>query len=589
MLPEGEKVCVIIQLNNETQDDCLYEWLLPPYMISGIRIMPRVFEIKAKSYTTCIMQYHAAFRPYGPFSFEEVEKELIDTYDSSYLVNLNNVHSDEADTTGYVNPFIRDKVKNEIQGLLSANAEQDKKKKAPEKPKKEEKKLDPKKDKKQIEEEELRKKAERERLEREKEEALAKRVQEFDKVKELELFGATIESFDETTELAKSEHSKFVIPIFYKNLSSKGQLKKAFVEVKTTCVEKLLVFDKSEINFGEVSVKTRKTVNLTLQNKSDKAVDVQMRPLIVSNCFQIINAVREIPPNSSYNFIVEFYPLRDLPYYEDFIVYTNDTVSSIRLRGIGVQPEVSVNIENNVFFMGNTMVNNILEKSFIITNKSTFNINFEIKVLKSGKKNNSGYKPFCFIPYKGVIKASSNVPVKVSFLGDHQDYSNFFEYILVDVPNQKTPNYIFVSACCWYRQLYWRKYFSPTMPNEDFFKRTVEQEVFIDMLQLKRQYENDQILLEFTRYSSNLSDLELERTIKRKIIVGSCRLNDPKSEKNGTYEVILPVILILIYRKRTTILLVMFQKEASILALKASLYLTIRNLQKIPYLKTYPV
>ena len=39
------------------------------------------------------------------------------------------------------------------------------------------------------------------------------------------------------------------------------KLKVNFIEIHTTKVEKILIFNKEEIDFNEVSVKTRKTIN----------------------------------------------------------------------------------------------------------------------------------------------------------------------------------------------------------------------------------------------------------------------------------------------------------------------------------------
>ena len=66
-------------------------------------------------------------------------------------------------------------------------------------------------------------------------------------------------------------------PLFYRNHINKEQinsieqnnikLKTSFLEVHTCCIEKILVFDKTEIDFVEVDVETRKTINLILKIK----------------------------------------------------------------------------------------------------------------------------------------------------------------------------------------------------------------------------------------------------------------------------------------------------------------------------------
>ena len=347
--------------------------------------------------------------------------------------------------------------------------------------------------------------------------------------------------------------------MFYRNHIDKSdnpnlnevQLKTSFLEVHTTCVEKLLVFDKTEIDFGEVSVQNRKTVNLVLTNNSDKVAKLKQMPLILTNCFSIVNAIRDIPPHQSFNFIVEFIPIKDLPYYDEFTVYTNEQTSTCKLKGIGVQPEVETTVKDGLLFLGNCVVNNTIEKTFDIINKSNFKINYNLTSLKSGKKNKTGLKPFCYIPFCGEIEANGKVTIKVIFNGDHQDFENYFDFILVDVPNQKVENKILISAYCWERQVYWKELTEIKFPNEKFMSKTIEQDYFVDSLKLKSNSpssNNNKITLVFTPETPDDSNKEnkdtnanedKERCFKRKIVIGNCKLNDPKSEKNGSYEIIL--------------------------------------------------
>ena len=98
-----------------------------------------------------------------------------------------------------------------------------------------------------------------------------------------------------------------------------------------------------------------------------------------SNCFQIKNAVRDIPPGGVFNYLIEFFPLKDLPYFDEFTIYTAETQSTIKLKGIGVQPEIEIlGVDKSDLFMGNSMTYNYLEKSFEILNKSNFSIDYEM-------------------------------------------------------------------------------------------------------------------------------------------------------------------------------------------------------------------
>ena len=366
--------------------------------------------------------------------------------------------------------------------------------------------------------------------------------------------------------------------------STEIKLKTNFVEVHTTTVEKILIFNKTEIDFNEVSVKTRKTINVIITNKSNKIQKLKMKPLILTNCFRIVNAIRDLPPHSSFNYIVEFIPELDIPYFDDFTVYTEETQSTVHLKGIGVRPEITTNIKDSVFFIGNCVINNTIEKTFDIINKSDFKINFEIKSLKEGKKNKTGLKPFCYVPFCGEINNKDKVTIKVSFNGDHQDFLNFFDFVLLDVPNQKVENKILVCAFCWERQVYWKEFAEIKFPQkeENFVNQIIEQDIFIDALKLKSNAigsNNDNIILIFTpenqvqienkpnsmnstqtkltktkkkknnkkkeekNNENNINEPiiteENEKCFKRKLTIGNCKLDDPKNEKNGNYEVFL--------------------------------------------------
>lgn len=116
---------------------------------------------------------------------------------------------------------MEEKFKKELEAILNGAAvtnEKDKKKSADQKPKKEEKKVaEAKKDKKQIEDEERKSKELQDNmLAEEEEEKKAKRIQEFDREKELKHFESQRHSFDE--ESGKSEHSRFIIPLYYKQV-----------------------------------------------------------------------------------------------------------------------------------------------------------------------------------------------------------------------------------------------------------------------------------------------------------------------------------------------------------------------------------
>ena len=575
---------------NELREyDC--EFILPPKCISGLTVMPKVFTLSPKKYITCVIKYESAMREYGPYSYEEIEKEL-----GIKLSDGMNQLEKDTEIEGNNNNLLEEKIKVEVENALgmAEEGEGGKKKKPGDKKqekKPEVKKPEPKKDKKALEEEEKKKKEEEEMKLKEEQEKKEARLKAFNKEQELKGFGA--ETTFKDIQGDRSCHWKFNIPLFYRqhldktnqkegnNNPKTENLKVSFIEVHTTTVEKVLVFDKTEIDFGEVSVLTRKTINLVITNNSNKIAKLSMKPLVITNCFRIVNAIRDLPPHSSFNYIVEFLPQKDLPYFDDFTIYTEKTQSTVHLKGLGVKPEVETSVQDGILFLGNSMANNTIENTFEIINKSNFKINFELKSLKTGKRNRTGLMPFCYVPYCGEIEAKGRVTIKASFKGDHQDFENYFDFVLIDVPNQKKENKLYIYARCWERQLYWQELVETKYPDEKFLNQVIEQDVFVSSLLLKsnsKSSNNDRIVLTFLAESSitlpvivskkeninpntkktSAKDKKAkkakkivveekkeenegvdERCFKRKMIIGNCKLDDNKLEKNGNYEVIM--------------------------------------------------
>ena len=147
--------------------------------------------------------------------------------------------------------------------------------------------------------------------------------------------------------------------------------------------------------------------------------------------------------------------------------------------------------------------------------------------------------------------------------------------------NQKKENKLYIYARCWERQLYWKELTETLYPDQKFLSQVIEQDVFVSSLLLKsnsKSSNNERIVLTFLAESSitlpvivskkentnpNVRKTSAkdkkgkkakktpveekkeenegvdERCFKRKMIIGNCKLDDNKLEKNGNYEVIM--------------------------------------------------
>ena len=158
-------------------------------------------------------------------------------------------------------------------------------------------------------------------------------------------------------------------------------------------------------------------------------------------------------------------------------------------------------------------------------------------------------KPFTLIPAMGTIKPNSEYQIKIQFQPDHPS-NNYFDVLLVDIPNQVQAKNVYLRGWCYSRQVFVREH-------EPFEWKTTEK--------LKKRYEDplkmlaavpsippggrQRIVLEYIRdedidlHDDKVTAFEREKNRVRKICIGNCRMQDPKMEKNGAYEITPAVIL----------------------------------------------
>jgi hypothetical protein len=139
------------------------------------------------------------------------------------------------------------------------------------------------------------------------------------------------------------------------------------------------------------------------------------------------------------------------------MIYSNHTIVSVQLKGTGVQPEVTISIEDGLMNFGNLIQNEFVEKSFSIKNISSFPVNFDLESKVSGVENKSHLKPFTLIPAQGTIKANSDYQIKILFQPDHPS-NYYFDVLLVDIPNQVKAKNLFLRGQCYNRQIFVREY-----------------------------------------------------------------------------------------------------------------------------------
>ena len=88
---------------------------------------------------------------------------------------------------------------------------------------------------------------------------------------------------------------------------------------------------------------------------------------------------------------------------------------SVDLKGTGVRPEVNISPTDGLISFSNVLVNETQEKSFTITNVSSFPVNFKLISEAAGVDNLSKKRPFLLKPSEGTIQAQATYEVKITF------------------------------------------------------------------------------------------------------------------------------------------------------------------------------
>lgn len=78
-----------------------------------------------------------------------------------------------------------------------------------------------------------------------------------------------------------------------------------------------------------------------------------MEPLTPFGGFSVLNALRTIKPGETKGIVIKFEPFAQQIYEEKLLIYSNHTIVSIQLKGTGVQPEVTISIEDGLMNFGN--------------------------------------------------------------------------------------------------------------------------------------------------------------------------------------------------------------------------------------------
>ncbi|XP_074655233.1 cilia- and flagella-associated protein 74-like isoform X2 [Tubulanus polymorphus] len=219
-------------------------------------------------------------------------------------------------------------------------------------------------------------------------------------------------------------------------------------------------------HFGEVSKGQNVIKSISIQNISDKTLDLTSSILNTNGPFLLLNALRSLPPDGTHTLLISFTPTKNNIYYEVLKVSTPYSTLHITLTGKGVAPKVKLTVEG-VVDLGAVLVGEYVERPFKIENISTLAVEFAIKLdsnsLKRyqdsqvipafikqpdpakqtvvGTQNYSGKSVFDCVPSEGIISAGESREIMITFAPDHS--SEFYsDGMVVSLFGQDAGHYI---------------------------------------------------------------------------------------------------------------------------------------------------
>ncbi|KAK2547953.1 Cilia- and flagella-associated protein 74 [Acropora cervicornis] len=258
------------------------------------------------------------------------------------------------------------------------------------------------------------------------------------------------------------------------------------------------VVDFENVSLGQAEVKT-----LTIQNISDEPCELTSSLLDPHGPFQMLNALRVLAPQATHNVAISFGPLTAKEFHELLEVRCPRNTLNIKLKGRGVQPVISLSVEDGLLDVGDALVGDTISSSFTISNNSELSINYSLKldslsplrhsraqVLPNflppfcemaetqlhvqGPSNNNGMAVFNCVPAHGTIGPGESKEVTVSFSPDHAS-ELYADEVSVEINSGDKPYAVKLLGRGWQNIMYTRGW-DELMPRAESLRAEVEEE-----------------------------------------------------------------------------------------------------------------
>lgn len=263
---------------------------------------------------------------------------------------------------------------------------------------------------------------------------------------------------------ANTVHCTWRLAIVHKPAGSQLEKRKEstgvtfYINVNTCVLPSVLSLDPQHLDFGEVTAGQRHILPVTITNLSpnEGLQELRMEALPENQCFTVLNAPRTVGAKP-FQFLVEFKPQLVQIYQSTLQLRTQNTRVQVPLRGKGVRPVLRINPEDGILHMGSVVYSknckDYTTAKLDIKNESPFELPFKLETIIRADPNHSGVSPFTLTPSFGTVEANGSRTVTVTFR-PHRPLALFREKVLVDVPNQRVPTFIYLYGHCFKYQCF---------------------------------------------------------------------------------------------------------------------------------------
>jgi len=230
-----------------------------------------------------------------------------------------------------------------------------------------------------------------------------------------------------------------------------------YLGVKTCVLPSVLRVDPLIMDFGQVTALQRQVVPVTMANLfPGEPQELNVEPLPENACFTVLNAPRSIGAKP-FQLMIEFKPELVQIYQSTLKLYTQNTRVQVQLTGKGVRPVLKIKPETGILQLGSVIYNkacsDYTEQQLQIENDSPFELCYKLETLIPSEPHHIGPPAFTLTPSTGTVPGNGTSTVTVRFR-PHRPLAVYREKLLVNVPNQKEPTYVYLYGHCFDKQTF---------------------------------------------------------------------------------------------------------------------------------------